>query len=160
MRRLHDAFGRFAAVAVEGHFVFSVPACQHAVEGLLEPLAAFGFRPEHLSILDDAVGIITRSAAITDDLPGYALVWVIAQVNRLERKPGRWIFLYVDAFGVLQVLCDLKREKTAIVVMFENRRIGNAQRTIKRFLGGADALVRESERLCIGEIKRGREIDR
>ena len=44
--------------------------------------------------------------------------------------------------------------------MLENRRIGNAERTIKRFLRGADALLRESKRLRIGEIKRGREIDR
>ena len=92
-RRLDNPLRGFAAVTVEGDFVFTVPPDQHAVEGQLQTLAAFRLRPEDLAILNNPISVPARPSGVANDLPGQTFVRINPRINRLEGKPGWQIFL-------------------------------------------------------------------
>ena len=79
-----DPLGGLPPILVESQFVFAVLTGEHGVERLLEPIAAFCFRPEHFVIVDHSIRIPSGLAAIADDVASRLAVRISADVDRTQ----------------------------------------------------------------------------
>ena len=120
-RRFDHLLGSLAAVFVEREFIFAVLAGEQFVERLLEPVATFCFRPKRFVVVDDAVQIAARLSGITDDLSRDFAVWISPHVNRPHYQKIFRSILYPFVLRFAQVLRDLQRQNSAVVVMPKDR---------------------------------------
>src|SRR5262245_20007651 len=102
-------------------------ARQHFVERLLESLASLGFRPECLVIVNNAVGISPGLAGVTDDLTGYFSVRINANINRAHHYSWRRIIFDLFVLQRAEILRDLHRHDSPVVVMTKDRFVGNLE---------------------------------
>ncbi len=152
-RRRRDALGGFAAILVEGQFVFAMLAVEHGVEGLLKAFAPDRVRPEHFVIIDDTVWSAPRLSGVTDDLPGEFAVRINAQIHRPPRQAfGQTAGLVV--LFVAQVLRDLERQHAAVVVMPQDLLAGDIEFVAEQLFSGDDFGARIAEGLRIRKIER------
>lgn len=149
LRRDGDFFGGLLAGSIEGEVELAVLAGELGVEGEFEAVAAFGDGPEFFVGDDGAIGGATATAHVADDLAGHGAVRVKALVNRLEGEMiERLLFDGVDLGGV-EVEGDVERKQAAVVVVLEDRFVGDGDGAAEEVLGKVELLMGEVEGLGI-----------
>ena len=119
-RRRHDLLRSFATILIERHFVIPVLAGEHGVECLLDSLPTFGLRPNRFVVINDSIRVAAGLAGIADNLARCFSDGINTYVNAAERHLRRQISFRRRVFFFREILCDLERENSAVVVMAQD----------------------------------------
>ena len=111
-------------------------------------------------ISDNAVGIAPRLSGVADDVARQPAIRINANVNRPQHHFGRQLLLQTVALFLRQILRDLERKDSAIVVMPQDQGVRHAERAAEQFFRGLNFLARISQRLGVGKCERRRKIKR
>ena len=117
-----------AAVFVESQFVFAVFSGEQFVEGLLEAVTPFRFRPKRFVIIDDSIEIAPFLAGIADDVAGNFSVRIDPDIHRSDHQRILRVIFHRFVLRLAEILCDFQRQDAAVVIVTQNRVVRNFDR--------------------------------
>ena len=154
------ALGGFFSIDAEGDLQKSRLAAQFAVEDLLDALAALALGEDEVVVFDRAQGERRLRARVADDVRGERAVRIEAHIGLAEDLVRRHRALDGAQLARQQILGDVERENSAVLVVVEDRGVGNFDVAVDEAGCDGDLLFGEGEDFIVRPIEGRGEIDR
>jgi hypothetical protein len=129
-------------------------AAEFAVEDLLEALAALALGKDEVVVFDGALRERGLRAGVADDVRGERAVRLEARVGLPEDLVRRHAALNGGEFARQEVVSDIKREDAAILVVIQDRGIGDSDVAIEQARSEGDLAFGIGEDFVVGPVER------
>ena len=154
-RILHHPFGRPLSFRIECEVEDARGATQLAVEALLQSLAPLGIGEEEVAVLDRFDRQGCDASGVAYDVRGHVSERVMPEVGGLQHEAGAESAAHLGHILAAQILREDQGKHAAVVVVLDDRFIGDIERPRQQILSGEDLTAGEIDRLPVGEFERG-----
>ena len=154
-----DALGDFFSIGAEGDLQKAGLTAQLAVENLLDALAAFALREDEVVVFNRPDRERRLNASVSDDVSGERAIWVEAHIRLAEDLIRRHGALEGIDLAWEQILGDIERKHTPVLIVVQNRRVGDFDVAVDEAARNGDLLFGKGKNFAVRPIQRRGKID-